>query len=286
MVQNIMWYDLETGKVKLTKHARFDEGMNDLPFKDIPPNVQHLTRIRRGECPPEEMEDSMIDQFTFTSNPFAHTLSKKLKVRDRDSTFGITLDTDGLYNRAFVKSWVKNGSAHHMFSTDKAANNALKGAFIIKIDGERVFTEDDVRRVFKRLHDEQASEFEIELSQERKLATRQVTDALLEHGYSLQDHTTTDDEEHIPILSIEDVRTIASHLFPDEDFGPEAISADEISLIINALSSKAMTNEEAALGAFSCHHLKKLSTWPEWQEGEFHQLDRFHWLQMYGAPVK
>ena len=37
--RNILWYDLETSKVKIATHARFDEGMNDLPISDIPPNV-------------------------------------------------------------------------------------------------------------------------------------------------------------------------------------------------------------------------------------------------------
>ena len=43
--KNILWYDPETNKVKIAKHARFDEGMNDLPATAIPPNVIHLNRL-------------------------------------------------------------------------------------------------------------------------------------------------------------------------------------------------------------------------------------------------
>ena len=40
--QNILWYDVETSRIKIATHARFDEGMNDLPVTELPPNVAHL----------------------------------------------------------------------------------------------------------------------------------------------------------------------------------------------------------------------------------------------------
>ena len=40
--QNILLYDLETSRIKIATHAQFDEGMNDLPVTNIPPNVAHL----------------------------------------------------------------------------------------------------------------------------------------------------------------------------------------------------------------------------------------------------
>jgi hypothetical protein len=41
--KNILWYNVKMKCIKITKHALFDEGMNDLPFNDIPLNIQHLT---------------------------------------------------------------------------------------------------------------------------------------------------------------------------------------------------------------------------------------------------
>jgi hypothetical protein len=35
--KNILWCDLETGKVNIAKRAQFDEGVNDFSFEDIPP---------------------------------------------------------------------------------------------------------------------------------------------------------------------------------------------------------------------------------------------------------
>ena len=40
--KNVVWYDVNTKKIKYASHVRFDEGMNDLPVADIPPNVHHL----------------------------------------------------------------------------------------------------------------------------------------------------------------------------------------------------------------------------------------------------
>ena len=57
---NTMWYDLSTNRGKIAKHARFDEGMNDLPFVDIPPNVQHLIRARDGKELEEDTNETSI----------------------------------------------------------------------------------------------------------------------------------------------------------------------------------------------------------------------------------
>ena len=92
--KNIIWYDPETSRVKIAKHARFDEGMNDLPFDSIPPNVQHLVRSRQGDPHPAEPTESTVDEFCFTANPFSHTLPYKVKVTKRNPNFGFNFDTD------------------------------------------------------------------------------------------------------------------------------------------------------------------------------------------------
>ena len=124
----------------MAKHARFDEGMNDLPFEDIPPNVQHLVRSRHGEPLPVEDDEATVNEFEFKLNPFDETITKTLKVTSRDSSFGLELATDPLYNRAYVVDVKNRSSAQRMFSTIKAARNKIKGAFIVSIDGEQVFT--------------------------------------------------------------------------------------------------------------------------------------------------
>ena len=97
-MKNIIWFDPESAHVKVVKHAHFDEGMNDLPFDEILPNVQHLMQSKDGNTIPPEPRESSIDQFEFTANPFAHMLSKTLKVTDHDSSFGMEIAEDELSN--------------------------------------------------------------------------------------------------------------------------------------------------------------------------------------------
>ena len=46
--KNIIWFDLDTERVKIAKHAKFDEGMNDLPITELPPNTTYLQRSELG----------------------------------------------------------------------------------------------------------------------------------------------------------------------------------------------------------------------------------------------
>ena len=36
--RNILWYDVATHKAKIATHARFDDGFNNLPMEQDPPN--------------------------------------------------------------------------------------------------------------------------------------------------------------------------------------------------------------------------------------------------------
>ena len=41
-IRNIIYYDLESERVKIATHCVFDEGFNDVPMESLPPNVKHL----------------------------------------------------------------------------------------------------------------------------------------------------------------------------------------------------------------------------------------------------
>jgi hypothetical protein len=69
-LKNILWFDLETKRVKIAFHARFDEGMNNLPAPLIPPNVYHLQRVQRGDPLPSEPSELTPTSLTFTNTPF------------------------------------------------------------------------------------------------------------------------------------------------------------------------------------------------------------------------
>ena len=311
--KNIIWYDEETHKIKMATHARFDEGMNDMPQEKIPPNVQHLLRSEEGKRFPDEDAETMAAEFHLFNSPFSHTLPKTLKVQCDDATYGLRIADDELRNRAFVQSVKDNSSARKMFSTMKAANNAIKGAYIVSVDNQPVFTKADVLTALRLLRDANRKTVAFEFAPERRLYARAKAKVLDEHSYfdpeyshaavapitlaPLPDEPTGDnadwnfidipdgDQNTLPSISIADLRSIASVRYPDLDFSEDSIPTEVVELAINAIRSDATTPEEQALGHFTRRKLRKLDTWDEWLAGERKQLDQFHTQQLYGKPV-
>ena len=281
--RNIVWYDVETEKVKIAKHARFDEGMNDLPTDQIPPNVIHLQRTQDGQPFPPEPTESSVEEFHFTTNPFSHTFSKPLRVRCTSPTFGMTVKADMLNNRAYVGDIRKNSSTSKIFSSHKATCNKIRGAYIVSINHQKVFTQDDALRILKELFDAKVTRFDIEFAPEKRLDAKHLRKALLEHDLFKPNEP---EEEHVPTLSIDAIRAIAAIRHPEEDFSDPTISNEIISTVINAIRSNETTSDEQALGHFTRRKLRKLDTWEKWQDGERTQLDHFHALGMYGKPTK
>ena len=68
--------------VKIAKHVRFDEGVNDLPPDLVPPNVVNLQHAQNGEPLPAKVEETSVNQFTFHLNPFSYTMMKGVQVTD------------------------------------------------------------------------------------------------------------------------------------------------------------------------------------------------------------
>jgi hypothetical protein len=281
--KNIVWYDPETNRVKTAKHARFDEGMNDLPTDLIPPNVVHLQRVQNGEALPAEAEESSIAEFAFRTNPFSHTISRSMTVQCADPTFGFKVGSDELNNRAYIESIKPRSSASRIYSTPKATNNAIRRAYFVKINGDRIFTKDDAIAALRRAFDSKIPTLDLEVAPGDHLNAKATRKVLQEHN--LFRPNDIDDEDHIPALDPETIRAIAAIRHPDIDFSASMLSTDELNVALNAIRSHAITPAEQALGNLTRRKLYKLDTWPLWQAGEHKQLDHFAALGMYGKPV-
>jgi hypothetical protein len=282
--KNILWYDVDTGKVKIAKHARFDEGFNDLPFDEIPPNVQHLQRVQSGEPFPGECDDSSIAEFTAFVNPFSHTLKETLRVpaTNQSPTFGFELQTDALNNRVFVEKIRANSPASKIRSTAKATNNVLRGAYMVAINDVLVFTKDQALMELRKAFDSKEPELSLVFAPEKRLTMSQLRAAIDEHREPGLFSAPDTDPEHIPVLNLNIIQSICAARYPDLDFS--SLSSEEIAMVA-AVTSSAITPEEQALGFFTRRKLKRLSTWPDWQRGEFKQLDRMRDLGMFGKPI-
>jgi len=180
--KNIIWYDTKTHVVKITKHVRFNEGMNDPPPDLVPPNVVHLQRTQNGEPLPAEVEETSVNQFTLYLNPFSYTMVKGVQVTDNDPSYGLTLASDELNHRAYVTDVKENSTADKMYATHKSTLKNVKGAYLVGINGKRVFGKDDAISMLRQLYDEHAENLQLELAIERQPSSTETWHAVAEHN--------------------------------------------------------------------------------------------------------
>ena len=81
-------------------------------------------------------------------------------------------------------------------------------------------------------------------------------------------------DDDIPDLDIATIRAIAA-LCSGLDFSEDSIPTDVILIVINSITSQAITPGDQALGKFTHRKLKNMDIWDEWVAGERKQLNQF-----------
>jgi len=182
--------------VKIAKHVRFDEGMNNLLPDLVPPNVVHLQRTQNGEPLPAETEETSVDQFTFHLNPFSYTMVKGVQVIDDNPSYGLTLASDELNHQAYVTDVKENSTVDKMYAMHKSTLKNVKGAYLVGINGKRVFGKDDAISMLRQLYDERAENLQLELAIEQKLSSAETWRALAEHNIMEPSAIPDSDHQH------------------------------------------------------------------------------------------
>jgi len=284
--KNIIWYDTEPHVVKIAKHVRFDEGMNDLPPDLVPPNVVHLQHTQNGEPLPAKTEERPLSISLLSTSTLSHTMVKGVPVTDDDPSYGLTLESDELNHRAYVSDVKENSTADKMYATHKSTLKNIKGAYLVGINGKRVFGKDDAISMLPQLYDERAENRQLELAIERKLSSAETWRAVAEHN--IMEPSAIPDADHQHQLSLADIRCISAIRYPHLDFSESSLSTEEMEMVVlvQAIQSPAITPAEEVIGRFTRRKLRSLSTWEQWRAGEHKQLDHFHDLKMYGEPVR
>ena len=107
--------------------------MDDLPFKNLPPNQRDLERAEQGSKFPAEPEEVDIkDELQFYLYPFAKMEVKLLKVLPTCTrpNFGLTFELDPQYGRAYVLDVDNTSSAAKLFSSLKATRREVRLSYI------------------------------------------------------------------------------------------------------------------------------------------------------------
>ena len=175
-VLNILWYNCEIGKVGPANHVTFDEGMHDLPFKMLPPNQRDLERAELGDkFPAKPDEVNVADELWFYVYPFAKMISKQMQVLSSCSrpNFGLVIEPDPQYNRAYVLDVDAKSSAAKLCSSLKATPRALQLFYIVEIAGHHIFTKSEAVAALARIRNVGVLQFHITFAVEPPLSARQ-----------------------------------------------------------------------------------------------------------------
>ena len=289
--KNVYWYDVVSKRIKIAYHVRFDEGMNDLPSSELPPNVLHLQRIPDANLTfLEDQYDSSTDTLDFHPNGYFTAHDKHVKVTCTDKSYGFRFKTDYVTQRPFIHSILPNSSASSLCSSHHASLRKYLGSFVIAVNDIPIFDVPSIHQEFTKLRHGATTSFSMTLAPESKPTSLENKRALQEH---LSDATSDDIPTHLmPSLSLgvdelRSIHTIRLHYLTPNDthHGPtDDISDDMITHMIASINSSAATPEEKALKNYTRRNLKTLPNWDSWKQAEWRQLDRFHELSMYGQP--
>ena len=287
-MKNIYWYDPSTSRVKLSYHARFDEGMYDLPQSHIPPHVQHLQRLlSNDEKIPVDHTAMAAIPFDTCLSPFTQERDVKVKVKCSNKSFGFGFENDDLLHRAFILELLPGSSAETMCSSPRATRRKYLGAFVTAVGDTPVFSKRDVLLALTRLFSDNVSTFVITLAPERLPTASELSKLHKDqhsHMVSSDDPPSACDTSALH-LSVDILRSITSIRSDDPDLFDDC-SPHDISRIVSALHSNTIPDEERNLGRFTRRKLKQLSTWPEWKAAEQKQLTQFWNLGMFGPPCR
>jgi hypothetical protein len=283
-LKNILWFDVDSNRIKIAFHARFDEGMNDLPLEAIPPNVQHLHRMQAGDPIPADTVSATITPFGFHLTPFLSERDVTVKVKCSDPTFGFRILSDSTSNRAYVSEILPRTSSATMCSSPKATSRKYKGSFLTAINDSPVFTAADATRLLVALRATlpAPTRFTVTLAPEPLPSLHDRTLALHEHD--LDDLATRTAPDDGLTIGGDELRAIHA-LRSDHPFSTDEITTDELDLLIHSIQSESVTAAERALGRFTRRRLRNLDNWPFWKVAETKQLDQFHELGMFGSPI-
>ena len=289
-IQNILWYDLGTNEIKIATHARFDEGINDLPT--LPPNAAYLKRAQHGATLPAEEAELSFLHLDVVDCPFAALHTEAVPITCEHPTFGLEIAECDLRLRVYVAHFVTGTS------TSKIRNGRRRytGAYLVSINDVGVFS---------------AAEAEHQLS----LARSDPNADTLKLVFAPESYVPRADRTETASLNLDQIRSITalrhglgechqpSSLPPlsrpiedplDDDMAPnrgsypipDDISDDDYAVLIRSLTSKVIGSaDEQALGSFTRRKLRKLTNWPEWHAAEAKQLNAMDKQGMYGEPV-
>ena len=132
---NVLCHDPETSHVKIATHACFDEGFNDLPTANVPPNVIHLQQTDDKNPTPVDSHDIDTSMPKFCVIQFAHLDHFTMNIPGaKHHHFGLWCVDDESLHHTCIKDVSINSDASCIASLLKASWRCIRGAFVTTHD--------------------------------------------------------------------------------------------------------------------------------------------------------
>ena len=285
--QNIPWFNVDTERVKIAKHTKFDEGMNDIPLDQLPPNAMQPQHLESGHrLPPDEHKIASSNLF-FIVSPFDAMPTKEIQMQCNSETFGSHPCTDEINQRTHIHNITPNSSAGKSLNFAQLSKNGKRepqGSCVTAMNGTPAFDKESVitkfQKVQKAIENGSIDTFANDIAPLPKTPQKSVWRECDEHNIFVPDPREDNSEDSISIDPLKSIAKLCANTTPHEDHP----SCEAIVSAINALRSAEVTPEEQALGHHARQKLETLENWPQWLASKLKQLDQFHDLEMCGEP--
>ena len=111
MLQQIIYLDLETGRVKWAKHACFDEGM--FGKKNITPNARQLQAYTSLQPPSEDDYIASPENFDIMAQSmlFLSLIDEELTKTCMSPTLSLMITEEPLHQRAYIADCMPQSTA-------------------------------------------------------------------------------------------------------------------------------------------------------------------------------
>jgi hypothetical protein len=155
-LKNILHFDADSHAVKSAQHARYDEGMKDVP--DPSPNARLDRFAQRGEPFPAESEILETLDRDVSENPFQELRTLSVFVGGEDSHIGFTFPKFSHRPRAYMSELQPNSTAADICNGCRQ----LVGECVVSIQGRSVFTVEQAKLALTAAPDASPADIPIE----------------------------------------------------------------------------------------------------------------------------
>jgi Reverse transcriptase (RNA-dependent DNA polymerase). len=277
-MKQIYYLEENTNKIKVAAHARFDEGLANVPLQDLPPYARQLHKALGHSVPPPDDTDVVTPQdLDLLSSPelFPITFSHSFVVKSSDivnefDTLGFVLKEDPLLRRCYISDICPRSTAAQY----PRWHSHLIGTFILVIDNDVVYDRSDTEAALSR--------YLVDLSSSSRRITADITFA---HDRSMH-RTQLDPNNYAPSpIQMDQICHLTQVYETGEEIKYQPILDQEwFRYFDDLIANLPPAIHKTSTSQFTRSQLSKRDDFKLWLAAEFKQYDTHASDKMFGEP--